>query len=99
MMGLGGIQTTLIFKFFVSFTVKITASHLKKIRYSNYQQELWELIKEKHNFGMVYHKISNLLNENGYKTTRGHKFKNTHVYSILLKKRFLMKEYIICLNL
>ena len=72
---------------FISFTVKITASHLKKIRYSHYQQELWELIKEKHNFGMGYRRISNWLNENGYKTTRGHKFKNSHVYSILKKKR------------
>ena len=72
---------------FVSFTVKINASHLKKIRYSNYQQELWEIIKEKHNFGMGYRRISKWLNENRYKTTRGHKFKNTYVYSILLKKK------------
>ena len=77
---------------FVSFTVKINASHFKKIRYSNYQQELWELIKEKHNFGMGYHKISNRLNENGYKTTRGHKFKNTHFYSIMLKKKISDKR-------
>ncbi len=72
---------------FVSFTVKINASHLKKIRYSNYQQELLKLIKEKHNFEMGYRRISKWLNENGYKTTRGHKFKKTHVYSILLKKK------------
>ena len=31
---------------FISFTVKITASHLKKIRYSHYQQELSEIIKK-----------------------------------------------------
>ena len=36
---------------------------------------------------MGYRRISKWLNENGYKTTRGHKFKNTHVYSILLKKK------------
>ena len=72
---------------FISFTVKITASHLKKIRYSHYQQELWEIIKKKHVSGMGYRKISKWLNENGYKTTRGHKFKNTHVYSILFKKK------------
>tara|TARA_B100000242_G_C42677098_1_gene317386 strand:+ start:16 stop:381 length:366 start_codon:yes stop_codon:yes gene_type:complete len=81
----------------ISFTIKITASHHKKIRYSHYQQELWELIKEKHNFGVGYRRISNLLNENGYKTTRGHKFKSSHVYSILKKKRVADKEYIICL--
>ena len=36
---------------------------------------------------MGYRRISKWLNENGYKTTRGHKFKNTHVYFILLKKK------------
>ena len=72
---------------FISFTVKITAPSLKKIKYSPYQQELWGIIKEKHDSGMGFHRISNWLNENGYKTTRGHKFKNSHVYSILKKKR------------
>ena len=72
---------------FISFTVKINASHLKKIRYSRYQQELCELIKEKHNFGMGYIRISKWLNESRYKTTRGHDFKYTHVYSNLLKKK------------
>ena len=72
---------------FISFTVKITASHLKKIRYSHYQQELSEIIKKKHASGMGYRRISYWLNNHGYKTPRGHKFKNTHVYSILLKKK------------
>ena len=72
---------------FLSFTVKITASHLKKIRYSPYQQELWEIIKEKHDSGLGYRRISYWLNEHGYKTPRGHEFKNTHVFSILKKKK------------
>ena len=72
---------------FLSFTVNITASHLKKIRHSPYQQELWEIIKKKHNSGLGYRRISNWLNEHGYKTSRGHEFKNTHVFSILKKKR------------
>ena len=72
---------------FIEFRVDIVATHLWGNHYSNYQQELWELIKEKHNFGMGYRRISKWLNENGYKTTRGHKFKNTHVQSILLKKK------------
>ena len=72
---------------FLSFTVKITASHLKKIRYSPYQQKLWEIIKEKHDSGMGYRRISYWLNKHGYKTPRGHEFKNTHVFSILKKKR------------
>ena len=72
---------------FISFTVKITAPSLKQIKYSPYQQELWGIIKEKHDSGMGFHRISNWLNENGYKTTRGHEFKNSHVHSILKKKR------------
>jgi len=72
---------------FLSFTIKITAPNLKKIRYSSYQQELWEIIKEKHDSGIGYRKISYWLNENQYKTPRGHEFKNTHVHSILKKRR------------
>jgi len=36
---------------------------------------------------MGYRKISHWLNENGYKTPRGKRFFNTHVHSILKKKR------------
>ena len=67
--------------------MKITASHPKKIRYSPYQQELWEIITEKHETGMGYRRISYWLNKHGYKTPRGHEFKNTHVFSILKKKQ------------
>ena len=72
---------------FLSFTVKIIASHLKKNRYKPYQQKLWEIIKEKHDSGMVYRRISYWLNKHGYKTPRGREFKKTHVFSILKKKR------------
>ena len=72
---------------FISFTVRIKASHLNKIRYSTYQQELWEIIREKHKFGLGYRRISSWLNKHGYKTPRGHEFKNTHVFSILKKKQ------------
>ena len=72
---------------FLTFTVTITASHLRKSVFSPYQKELLEIIKEKHDFGMGYCNISRWLNEHGYKTLRGHEFKNTHVFSILKKKR------------
>ena len=71
----------------MSFTVKITAHCLKKIRYSPYQQKLWEIIKEKHDSGIGYRRMSYWLNEHGYKTTKGHEFKNTHVFSILKNKK------------
>ena len=35
---------------------------------------------------MGYRGISYWLNKHGYKTLRGHEFKNTHVFSILKKK-------------
>ena len=35
---------------------------------------------------MGYRKISFWLKEHGYRTTREHEFKNTHVFSILKKK-------------
>ena len=65
----------------------ITASHSRKSVFSPCQKELLEIIKEKHDFGMGYRNISRWLNEHGYKTLRGHEFKNTHVFSILKKKR------------
>lgn len=67
---------------FLSSTVKITVSHLNKIRYLPYQQELWDIIKEKHYSGIGYRIIPNWLNENGYKIPRGHEFKNTNAFSI-----------------
>ena len=36
---------------------------------------------------MGYRRISYWLNEHGYKTPRGHEFKNTDVFSILKKKK------------
>ena len=36
---------------------------------------------------MGYRRISCWLNKHGYKTPRGHEFKNTHVFSILKKKQ------------
>ena len=41
---------------------------------------------------MGYRKIARWLNENTYKTTRGHEFKNTHVFSILKKKKLRDKR-------
>ena len=67
--------------------IKITAPNLNKIRYSSHQQKLWEIIKEKHDTGMGYRMISYWLNAHEYKTTRGRTFKNTHVFSILKKKK------------
>ena len=67
---------------FISFTVKITTPYLKKIRYSPYQQVLWKIIRDKHNTGMGYRRISDWLNE--------HSWKSNYVYSGL--KRFKERQ-------
>jgi hypothetical protein len=71
----------------LTFSIKLIASHLKKPHYSNYQYELWKIIKDKHDSGLGYRRISSWLNKHGYKTLRGHEFKNNHVFSILKKKK------------
>ena len=40
-----------------------------------------------HDSGMGYRKIARWLYENAYKTIRGNEFKNTHVFSVLKKKK------------
>ena len=55
--------------------------------YSEYQQFLHDTIKDLHDGGMGYRKIAEWLRERGYTTPRGKRFYNTHVFSILKKKR------------
>ena len=69
---------------FMSFTIKITASHLRKIRYSPYQHELWNICNSIREEGATFLAIAKHLNENGYKSARGELFK-THTYIQYLK--------------
>ena len=71
---------------FISFTIKITASHLRKIRYSPYQYELWNICNSMREEGATFHTIAKYLNKNGYKSARGKLFKNSHIHSILKNK-------------
>ena len=73
-------------KVFLSITVKITALHLKKIRYSPYQQELWEIIKEKNHSGMCYRKIAKQLNAEGVTTHQG-KLKGKNICSVIKRHK------------
>ena len=50
------------------------------------------LIKTMHDSGIGYRRIAYWLNEHGYTTLRGHEFKNTHVFSILKKKKLRDKR-------
>ena len=71
---------------FISFTINITVSHLRKIRYSPYQDELWNICKSMREEGFTFLSIAKHLNENGYKSVRGKLFKNSHIHSILKNK-------------
>ena len=71
---------------FISFTIKITVSHLRKIRYSPYQHELWNICNSMREEGATFLSIAKHLNENGYKSARGKLFKNSHIHSILKNK-------------
>ena len=55
--------------------------------YSEYQEFLHDTISDLHDGGMGYRKIAQWLNEKRYQTLRGNLFSNTHVHSILKKKR------------
>jgi len=75
-------------EYYLCFTGTLRSARLSLPSvYSEYQQFLHDTIKELHDGGMGYRKISHWLNENGYKTPRGKRFFNTHVHSILKKKR------------
>ena len=72
---------------FFCFDMVLKTRNLLVAPYTEYQQFLHDTIKDLHNEGLGYRKIAVWLNENGYKTPRGKRFFNTHVFSILKKKR------------
>ena len=65
--------------------------------YSEYQFFLYETITEQREKGKTFDQISLWLNEKGYLSVRGKKYKGNHVHSIVKKKRLkdekLEKEY------
>ncbi len=48
---------------FISFTIKITASHLRTIIYSPYQHELWKICNSMREEGATFLAIAKYLNE------------------------------------
>ena len=59
---------------------------MRKIRYSPYQYELWNICNSMREEGATFHTIAKYLNKNGYKSARGKLFKNSHIHSILKNK-------------
>ena len=72
---------------FFCFEVVLTTRNLIIAPHSNYQSELYDIIQNLHDEGLGYRKIAFWLNENGYQAPRGKKFFNSHIFSILKKKR------------
>ena len=72
---------------FFCFEMVLTTRNLLVYPYSDYQTKLHDIIQNLHDEGLGYRKIAQWLNENGYQTPRGKRFFNTHVFSILKKKR------------
>ena len=64
---------------------------------SQYQFFLYETITEQREKGKTFDQIAEWLNEKGYLSVRGKKFKGNHVHSIVKKKRLkdekLEREY------
>jgi len=67
------------------FDINITDKNLNNYFYSEHQQYLYNTIKELHQKGLGYRKISNWFNERNIKTPRESEFQGNYVYSILKK--------------
>ena len=73
--------------YIVEFTVTVSSSNLNNYFYSEHQQYLYDTIKELHEKGLGYRKISNWFNDRNIKTPRGSEFQGNYVFSILKKGR------------
>ena len=74
-----------------SFDLVTRSSSLNQQYYTEYQHLLYDIITERLGEGMNYQEVADWLNDNGYKTLRGKKFRNNHTHSIM-KKRKLSNE-------
>jgi hypothetical protein len=75
-------------------SVELISSNLWVSPYSEYQKGLFSLICKLHDDdGMDFQKVSDWLNENGYKTPRGKIFKGNHVWSIYQKKKKSIERF------
>jgi hypothetical protein len=70
-----------------TFDLITRSSSLNKQFYSTYQSFIYDFISEKLDKGMNYKEIADWLNENGYTTVRGKRFRNADTNFILKKKK------------
>ena len=74
-----------------NFTLTCRSPALSGNHYSDYQLFLYKTISEHRKKGIPFAAIAEWLNNKGYLTVRGKKFRGTHVHSIL-KKRLAKEE-------
>ena len=79
------------------FSITYTRPPFYLPRYSQYQFSLYQTITEQREKGQTFDQIAEWLNEKGYLSVRGKKFKGNHIHSIVKKKRLkdeqLEREY------
>ena len=82
---------------FFRFTITQRTPHLNVPQYSQYQFFLYQTITEQREKGKTFDQIAEWLNNKGYLSVRGMKFKGNHAHSIVKKKRLkdekLEREY------
>lgn len=71
---------------YITFNLVLKSTKLWVSPYSEYQEELYKVIKSLRDQGLSYNKIAGYLNENDYKTARNRTFRGPHVHSIMAKK-------------
>ncbi len=80
-----------------NFSITYRSPALFGNHYSAYQLFLYETITEQREKGKTFDHIAKWLNQKGYLSVRGKKFKGNHVHSIVKKKRLkdekLEREY------
>lgn len=80
--------------FFLSMVIKISSPNLWMSPYSEYQQKLFDIIREQHeDQKMNFVQISNWMNENNYLTPRGKVFSQQLAWSMYTKKQRSLKRF------
>ena len=72
---------------YLIFHLRVRASHLWVAPYNEYQQFLFDTITDFRKKGWNFQQFADWLNENGYTTVRGKRFRNAHTHSIVKKKK------------
>ena len=72
--------------FFFCFTITQRTPHLNVPLYSEYQFFLYETITAQRKKEKTFDQIAEWLNQKGYLSVRGKKFRGAHVHSIVEKK-------------